>query len=52
MKLPKIDLSTLPDVHNLSGIFGSVRVPNPGHDDSIVVMATVVYESSPGFGLI
>ncbi len=49
--LPKIDLATLPDLTtNLVGMFG--RTNNPGHDDSIVVLATIVYETHPGGGLI
>ena len=43
----------LPDLHNLVGMFGSMRTPNPGHDDTIVVLATIVYETQPpGSGLI
>lgn len=53
MKLPKLDLSSLPDLNTISAMFGAVRNPNPGHDDSIVVIATVVFESSPpGGGII
>lgn len=47
MKLPKIDLASLPDLQTLTGMFGSIRTPNPGHDDTIIVMATVVYEAQP-----
>jgi hypothetical protein len=53
MKLPKIDLSSLPDLNTLTGMFGSMRNPNPGHDDSIVVLMTIVYETAPpGGGII
>ena len=53
MKLPKIDLTSLPDLNTLTGLFGSGRTPNPGHDDTIVVIATIVYESAPpGGGII
>lgn len=53
MKLPKIDLSSLPDLNTLTGMFGSIRTPNPGHDDSIVVLMTIVYETAPpGGGII
>lgn len=48
MKLPKIDLASLPDLDTLTGFFGSMRTP--GHDDSIVVIATVVIESNPPSG--
>lgn len=51
MKLPKIDLSNLPDLDTLTGLFGTTQTP--GHDDTIIVIATIVYESSPpGSGLI
>lgn len=51
MKLPKIDLANLPDLDTLTGFFGSLR--NPGQDDSVIVIATVVYDSNPpGSGLI
>lgn len=53
IKLPKIELANLPDLDTLTGLFGSIRTPNPGHDDTIVILATIVYESSPpGGGLI
>ncbi|APE28186.1 hypothetical protein [Aurantiacibacter gangjinensis] len=51
MKLPKIDLSNLPDLGTLTGMFGS-PTGTPGHDDTIIVIATIVYESgSPTPGL-
>ncbi len=53
MKLPKIDLASLPDLETVTGLFGTLRSPNPGHDDTIVVVATVIYESTPpGGGII
>lgn len=53
MKLPKIDLASLPDLNSLVGMFGSDRTSGPGHDDTIVVLATIVYETSPpGGGII
>lgn len=53
MNLPKIDLTSLPDLSTLTGLFGSGRTPNPGHDDTIVVIATIVYETMPpGGGII
>ena len=46
MTMPKIDLSSLPDLDTLTGLFGSFsQVSRPGHDDSIIIIATVVYES-------
>lgn len=44
--LPSIDLSALPDLSHLTGLFGSIGHV-VGSDDSIVVLATVVYESVP-----
>lgn len=53
MKLPKFDLTSLPDLTTITGLFGSIRTPNPGHDDTIVVLAAIVYESAPpGGGII
>ena len=45
MKLPKIDLSALPDLDTLTGMFGSLTYQLPGHDDTVVILATFVYES-------
>ncbi len=53
MKLPKIDLASLPDLNTVTGMFGSMRTPGSGHDDSIIVLATIVYETAPpGGGII
>jgi len=46
MKLPKIDLTSLPDLTNLTGLFASARTHNPGHDDSIIVAMTIIYETT------
>ena len=51
MSLPLIDLSILPDLAqltgaHLTGIFGShPSAEMPGSDDSIVVLATFLYET-------
>lgn len=65
MKFPKIDLSSLPDLGTLTGMFGSYADPGtptdpgppvdpgpglPGPDDTIVVLATLVYDSAPPTG--
>lgn len=46
MNLPKIDLSTLPDLDTLTGMFGSLlhtsRVIES--DDTIAILMTFVYE--------
>jgi len=54
MHLSKLDLSALPDLSTLTGMFGSfAEGRNPGHDDSIVLLATFIYEAQPpGGGLV
>ncbi|MBH5322066.1 hypothetical protein [Aurantiacibacter sediminis] len=47
MKLPKIDVASLPDLDKLTGFFGASE--GPGHDDTIIVIATIVYDSNPPF---
>ncbi len=48
MNLPKLDLSTLPDLDSLTGVFGSLvdfaRVQSS--DDSIVILMTFLFELS------
>ena len=52
MKLPTINLASLPDLDVLTGVFGALR-RGPGSDDTIIVLAAIVYESAPpGGGLI
>ena len=48
MKLPTIDLAKLPDLDSLTGLYGSMRMP--GSDDSVVIMATIVYDAAPPSG--
>ena len=45
MDLPKIDANSIPDLAELTGMFGSVT--GPGHDDSVVVIKVFVYEQIP-----
>jgi hypothetical protein len=45
MNLPKIDLSALPDLDTLTGLFGSIVAHTPGHDDTVVILATFTYDS-------
>ncbi|WP_347303218.1 hypothetical protein V5740_00935 [Croceibacterium sp. TMG7-5b_MA50] len=45
MQLPKIDLSVLPDLDTLTGMFGSLVQSAPGHDDSVVILATYLYDA-------
>jgi hypothetical protein len=46
MKLPKIDLSALPDLETLTGVFGSYFNPAQAlqSDDTIIVMMVYVYD--------
>jgi hypothetical protein len=48
MNLPKLDLSSLPDLDSLTGAFGSLvdfaRVQSS--DDSIVILMTFLFEIS------
>jgi len=46
MNLPKLDLSILPDLDTLTGLFGTVLRHSPGHDDTIVILATFVFEAT------
>ena len=45
MNLPKIDLASLPDLDTMTGLFGSMR--GPGHDDTIIMLAVLVYDVAP-----
>ena len=45
MFLPKLALSALPDLSTLTGMFGS-----QAHDDSVVILATFLYEAQPPGG--
>ena len=46
MNLPKIDISALPDLDVLTGVFGSLhhKVLSGGSDDFIVILMTFLYE--------
>jgi len=46
MNLPKLDLSLLPDLDTLTGLFGTLGQVRRGHDDTIVILATFLYEAS------
>ncbi len=52
MNLPKIDLSQLPDLDTLTGIFGSGHALLAGSDDRIVILMVYLYTISPHTGLI
>jgi hypothetical protein len=45
MNLPKIDLASLPDLDQLTGLFGSMAdLSRVQSDDSIVVLMVLVYD--------
>lgn len=46
MNLPKIDVSTLPDLDTLTGVFGSLAhsAQSVQSDDSIIIAMVFVYE--------
>lgn len=46
MNLPKIDISALPDLDTLTGIFGSLAKPAQAlvMDDSVIIAMVFVYE--------
>ena len=48
MNLPKIDLSSLPDLDTLTGLFGSLLHTSRiiESDDSIVTLMAFVYETT------
>ena len=51
MFLPKLVLSALPDLATLTGMFGSLAEGrNHAHDDSIVLLATFIYDAQPPGG--
>ncbi|MGH6787384.1 MAG: hypothetical protein ACREBO_11175 [Novosphingobium sp.] len=49
MNLPKIDLSALPDLDSLTGVFGSLSSLGQAaaSDDTILVLMTFLYELLP-----
>ncbi len=46
MNLPKIDLSALPDLDTLTGVFGSQLNPAQAlqSDDTVIIMMVYVYD--------
>lgn len=45
MNLPKIDLSSLPGLDTVTGLFGSLVSGGPTVDDRVVVIMVYVYET-------
>ena len=52
MNLPKLDVSALPDLETLTGVFGSVLHPAQAvySDDTIIILMTFLYEIMPPGG--
>ena len=46
MNLPKIDISALPDLDTVTGVFGSLAhtAHVQGSDDTIIIMMVFVYD--------
>ena len=50
MNLPKIDISSLPDLDVLTGLFGSLKHFDPGlggSNDLIIVLMVYIYDTVP-----
>jgi len=49
MNLPKIDVSALPDLKTLTGVFGSLSSPAQGlqSNDTIIMIMTFIYDILP-----
>lgn len=55
MKLPTIDLSSLPDLDTVTGLFGSLLDTSGGpvySDDAIIVLMAFLYELLPPGGML
>ncbi len=50
MNLPKIDISTLPDLETLTGVFGSLAYPfqAAASDDTLLILMVLVYDATGG----
>lgn len=50
MKLPTLSISALPDLDVLTGMYGSMKHPDPGlnaSNDLIIVLMVYLYETKP-----
>lgn len=47
MNLPKIDVSALPDLTVLTGLFGSIG-DGPYEDDTLIILMVFLWEILPG----
>ncbi|MBX7492541.1 hypothetical protein K3163_04895 [Qipengyuania sp. 1NDW9] len=53
MNLPKIDLTSLPELDTVTGLFGSLSASeDPTVDDRVVVIMTYIYEVAPPAALL
>ncbi len=44
MKLPTIDIGSLPGLDQVTGLFGSVLASGPATDDTLIVIMVYVYD--------
>jgi hypothetical protein len=49
MNLPKLDISMLPDLDVLTGVFGMIS-PLAKQGDAVIILATYIYETVPPGG--
>lgn len=53
MNLPKIDLSSLPEFEQLTGVFGSLSdLATAATDDRVVILMVYLYETFPPESLV
>jgi hypothetical protein len=45
MQLPKIDLSSLPDLDQLTGVFGSLKAEGGWSDDTLITIMVFIYDT-------
>ena len=48
MNLPTIDVSALPDLSTLTGMFGSMVDGGPASDDTLIILMVFLWEILPG----
>ncbi len=44
MKLPTVDIASLPGLDQVTGLFGSVLASGPATDDTLIVIMVYVYD--------
>lgn len=45
MKIPTIDPVSLPDAEELASVLSYGTAVTPGHDDTIILLASMIYDS-------